>query len=163
MIMQYISEVLASIALLISAFSFLESRRNNRVGHAPALLSNETETPTGYTYSIQNKGRGPAYFEKIEYFIDKQPLGDRSLREVIAKVLTENGVRCELSVTRPAQQNVMQASEQIVLVAVSVRPEDSAKLKAISADRFGVRITFRSAHGKRIVWASDDHLLSDGD
>lgn len=159
--MQYISEVLASVALLVSVSSFLEARRNNRIGRAPALLSNETETPTGYSYSIQNKGSGPAHFETVEYFVDQQPLGDTPLRDAFAKILTENGLRYHLSVTQPAQQNVMQAGEEITLVKIAAPPEDAIKLKAIPSDRFAVRITFRSAYGRRNVWASDDRSAKD--
>jgi hypothetical protein len=50
----------------------------------------------------------------------------------------------------------MQAEEEVAFVKVVVPPEDAEKLKAISADRFAIKVTFKSAHGKRSVWASDD-------
>lgn len=40
-----------------------------------------------------------------------------------------------------------------MLVKVDVPKEDAAKLKAIAAARLVVRVTFKSAHGKKFVWS----------
>lgn len=156
-VMQYVSEAISIAALALSAFAFAENRRNNRIGQAPALFANEVDDPAGYSYAIQNKGGGPAMFERVEYFLDGKPL-DTSLSEAIRKELASAGIRCRLSVTQPAQENVLQAGEQIMLVQIAVNEADAAKLKAIPSNRLGVRITFKSVHGKRRVWASDDGL-----
>lgn len=156
--MQYVSELISVAALLLAAFTFAENRRNNRLGKVPTLLGSEVEDPAGYSYSIQNKGSGPAWFEKVEYFLDGKPLRDTNLTDTVRKELADAGIRCQLSVTQPAQENVLQAGEQITLVKIVAHAADAQKLKAIPSSRLGVRITFKSVHGKRHTWASDDSL-----
>ena len=156
--MQHISEIVSIFALMISLFAFLENRRNNRIGLAPTLIGHEKQGLSEYSYSIQNKGRGPAYFTKVEYFLDQKPLNDTSLRDAIAKMLAEHAVRANFSVTHPAQQNVMQPGEELMLAKIGVIKEDAEKFAAIPSGRIAVRITFKSGHGKKAVWASDDRL-----
>lgn len=85
--MEYLSIVVAVLALVISGYSVYENRRNNRIGQAPALMGHENESPTEYSYFIKNKGNGPAFFEKVEYFLNLRPLDDKPLREVVREVL----------------------------------------------------------------------------
>lgn len=158
--MQYISEAISILALTISALSVIENRRNNRIGQSAEVRGHSIEDPAGFSYEIQNKGKGPAYFTKVEYFLDQKPLQGISLRDTLAKVLSQAGISYKLSVTHPAQGGVMQAGETIQLVKISVSLEDAAKLKAIPSERFGVRITYRSAHGKTREWSTDDQLLT---
>lgn len=94
----------------------------------------------------------------MEYFLDGKALGETNLTDAIRKVLVEAGIRCQLSVTQPAQENVLQAGEQITLVKIVAHAADAQKLKAIPSTRLGVKITFKSVHGKRHTWASDDSL-----
>lgn len=157
-LIEIISPTISVIALLVSLLAFLENRRGNRLGKTPALFGLEHEGPNDYFYVIANKGNGPACFEKIEYFLDKKPLFDKTFREALTKVLAETGIRFNLTVTHPAQGNVMRPGEELMLVKVVVPPDCATALKAIPADRFAVRIVFKSIYGRRSTWASDDSL-----
>lgn len=156
--MQYVSVSISILAFAVSVISLIENRRNNRIGHSAEIRGHESENPTGYSYAIQNKGKGAAYFKKVDYFLDRKLLKDNSLREALANVLTQAGVRYELSITQPGQESILQAGEVMQLVKISVPLEDAARLKAIPSERFGVRILYKSVHGKNRVWVTDDRL-----
>ena len=156
--MEYVSITIAIIALLISGYSVYENRRNNRIGQAPALMGHENESPTEYSYVIKNKGNGPAYFEKVEYFLNLQPLDDKPLREAVREVLSDKGMRFQSTITHLAQKGVMAAGEEIILGRILFLPEDAEKFQGIDDAEFAVRITYKTSHGETKVWASDDRL-----
>jgi hypothetical protein len=107
--MEYVSTAISVAAFLTSVAGFLESRRNNRVGKAPVIVGHENEGETDYSYIICNKGNGPAFFEKVECFLDGKPLGDKPLRVAIAETLNSRQIRYQLSVTNLGNECVMAA------------------------------------------------------
>jgi hypothetical protein len=158
--MDFVSLIIAILALLVSTYSVYESRKSNRIGHEPVLVGHESESPTEYCYEIKNKGNGSAFFEKVEYFLNLQSLKDKSLKEAIREVLTKNGIRCQTTITNLGQESVMAPGETIVLAKIMLSLEETSKFEAITDAKFAVRILYKSAHGNRKVWASDDRLLN---
>lgn len=156
--MEYVSIAVAILALFVSGYSVYENRRNNRIGQAPALVGHENESPTEYSYFIQNKGNGPAFLEKVEYFLNLQPLDDKPLREAVREVLINKGIRFQSTITHLAQEGIMAAGEEICLGRIVFFPEDADKFQSIDDAEFAVRITYKSSYGERKVWASDDRL-----
>lgn len=153
--MEYASLVISVVALLVSGYSVYDSRRSNRIGHAPAIVGNESEGPTEYSYAIKNKGNGPAYFERVEYFFDSQPL-QKPFREAIHEALAGGGIRFESKITQLGQKTVMGAGEEILLGMIRFSAEDGAKFRELKP--FDIRIVYRSAYGERKVWATNDAL-----
>ncbi len=154
--MEYVSIAIAIIALLISWYSVYENRRNNRIGQTPALMGHEIESPTEYSYVIQNKGTGPAYFEKVEYFLNLQPLDDKPLREAVREVLAKKRIRFHQStITQLAQKAVMVAGEEILLGRILFLREDGEKFQGIddlatAIQKCGPVMTGYKTHNGRI-------------
>lgn len=87
------SLIISWLALVASAYSIYETRRNNRLGQSPVIVGHKNEGPTGYSFSITNKGNGPAYFKKIQYFLNLQPIEDKPFGESVKEILMS--LRCE--------------------------------------------------------------------
>ena len=153
--MEYASLTISVIALLVSGYSVYDARRSNRIGHAPAIVGNELESPTEYSYSIKNKGNGPAHFERVEYFFDSQPL-EKPFREAVYEALSSAGIRFESTITQLGQQTVMGAGEEILLGRIRFSDEDGKKFRELKS--FDIRIIYKSAYGDRNVWATNDSL-----
>ncbi len=145
------------LALLVSVYSLYESRRNNRINQEPVLAGHESESQTAYRYEITNKGNGTAFFEKVEYFLNLQPLDNKSFRDAVRETLTKEEIRAELTITHLGQKGVMSPGETIVLGSILFPAEDAIKFQNIGKE-FAVRITYKSSHGDKKVWASNDEL-----
>ena len=157
--LDFLSLPLSILALLISGYSVYENRKNNRIGHKPTIVSHENNTPTEHSYSIQNKGNGSAYFEKVEYFLNLEPLKNKSLSEAVEEVFAAKGVRYKITITHLGQKGVMAPGEEIVIGKIIVHPEDVRKVQGIDNQaKFDIRITYKSIYGEPTVWASDDRL-----
>lgn len=153
--MEYASLVISVIAILISGYSVYDVRRSNRIGHTPAIVGNEFESQTEYSYSIKNKGNGPAYFECVDYFFDSEPL-EKPFREAVYEALTNNGIRFESKITQLGQKTVMAAGEELLLGRIRFPVEDSGKFRKMKL--FDIRIVYKSAYGEPKVWATNDRL-----
>lgn len=148
---------ISALALLASAYSIFEARRNNRLGQSPVIVGHESEGPTEYSFSISNKGSGPAYFEKVQYFLNLQPIEDKPIRESIREILHNNKIRHNSSITNLGQKTVIAAGEEITLAKIAFRQEDSEKFQNLDQE-LAVRIVYRSSHGEEKVWSSDSRL-----
>lgn len=145
------------VALLVSVYTLYESRKNNRISEEPVLVGHECESQTTYRYEITNKGKGTAFFEKVEYFMNLRPLEEKSFRDAVRETLTEEEIRAESTITQLGQKGVMAPGETIVLGSISFSAEDAVKFKKMDK-AFAVRITYKSAHGDKKIWASNDGL-----
>ncbi|EMP57376.1 hypothetical protein MSNKSG1_02108 [Marinobacter santoriniensis NKSG1] len=151
------SLIISALALVTSAYSIYETRRNNRLGQSPTIVGHENESPTEYSYSITNKGNGPAYFEKVQYFLNLQPIEDKPLGEYLKEILNKNEIRYSSSITNLGQKSVMAAGEVITLAKIAFPAEDSEKFQNLDQE-FSVRIVYNSLHGDEQVWCSDSRL-----
>jgi len=151
------SLIISGLALVASAYSIYETRRNNRLGQSPVIVGHENEGPTGYSFSITNKGNGPAYFKKVQYFLNLQPIEDKPLGESVKDILNKNDIRHSSSITNLGQQGVMAAGEEITLAKIAFPLEDSEKFQNLDQE-FAVRIIYSSLHGNEQVWCSDSRL-----
>src|SRR5690606_25283657 len=155
--MDYASLAISVLAFVASAYSVYETRRNNRLGQAPAIVGHEHESPTESSYLIKNKGNGPAYFQQVQYFLNLQPVENKSLGEIVRDVLNRNEVRHSSSITNLAQKGVLAAGEEILIAKIAFPPEDAEKFQNLGQE-FAIRIVYKSLHGDEEVWSSDDRL-----
>jgi len=54
----------------------------------------------------------------------------------------------------------MAAGEELCLGRIIFTTQDADKFHGIDDAEFAVRITYKSSHGERKVWDSDDRLLN---
>lgn len=158
--MNYASIALSVLAILISAYSVYETRRNNRIGQQPTIVGERNQGPTEYSFVIKNKGNGPAFFERVEYFQNLQPSERKPIRDVVRETLQRKGIEFQSTVTELGQNSVMAAGEAITLAKIEFHPEDAAKFEAIDNAQIDIRITYKGIYGDSLVWASDDRLLN---
>ncbi len=151
------SLIISGLALVASAYSIYETRRNNRLGQSPVIVGHENEGPTGYSFSITNKGNGPAYFKKVQYFLNLQPIEDKPFGETVKEILNKNEIRHTSSITNMGQRGVMAAGEEIALAKIAFPLEDSERFQSLDHE-FAVRIIYESLHGDEQVWCSDSRL-----
>lgn len=151
------SLIISGLALVASAYSIYETRRNNRLGQSPVIVGHENEGPTGYSFSITNKGNGPAYFKTVQYFLNLQPIEDKPFGESVKEMLNKNDIRHNSSITNLGQHGVMAAGEEITLAKIAFLLEDSEKFQSLDHE-FAVRIIYSSLHGDEHVWCSDSRL-----
>lgn len=151
------SLIISWLALVASAYSIYETRRNNRLGQSPVIVGHENEGPTGYSFSITNKGNGPAYFKKVQYFLNLQPIEDKPFGESVKEILNKNDIRHNSSITNLGQHAVVAAGEEITLAKIAFSLEDSEKFQNLDHE-FAVRIVYSSLHGDEQVWCSDSRL-----
>ncbi len=156
--MDYISLTISIFALLASAYSVYETRKNNRISQDPVIVANEKESETSYVYEITNKGNGPAYFISVDCFFNLKKLEESTLRDRVRNHLTENDIRFNSSFTTLAQETVMAPGETIELVNILIHPDDAVKMQQIEDSVFGTRIKYKSSHGVEKVWVSDERL-----
>ena len=156
--MEYVSLIIAILALLASAYSVYETRKHNRLSQDPVIVANEKESDTGYIYEITNKGSGPAYFYSVDSFFNLEKLVDSTLRERVRENLTERGIRFKSTFTTLGQETVMAAGETIELANIEIHPDDTEKMKNIEDSVFGLRIKYKSSHGVEKIWVSDERL-----
>lgn len=142
---------------MVAAFSLYENRRNNRISAEPVIVSLEIESPTEYRFEIINKGKGTAFFENVEYFANLKPIDRELFSGAVMEMLTKEGIQASLTTTKPGHKCVMASGETIVLGSITFKPEDAVKFRKMDKE-FGVRITYKSAHGYKKIWASNDEL-----
>ena len=154
----YATLMISVLAIGLSVYSLIESRRNNRITHRPAIVGHEAQGPNEYSYRIINKGNGPAFFKSVEWFLDKKPLGEKTFSEVVKDVVRAYGLPPSQIVTTPGQKSIMGTGEAIVLGAIAIQPEHVSLIQEIQKKGFGVRIVYESAFGEEFVFVSDDAL-----
>lgn len=151
------SLVISALAFLASAYSVYETRRSNRLGQSPAIVGHESESPTEYSFSITNKGSGPAYLEKVQYFLNLRPIEDKPLGESVREILNNKQIRHTSSITNLGQRAIIAAGEEITLAKIAFPQEDSEKFQELDQE-LAVRIVYKSSHGDEKVWSSDSRL-----
>jgi hypothetical protein len=149
---------LSVVAILLSAYSLVESARVARASQLAVLLSAETDGNEEYIYEIVNKGNGPAFFQSIEYFQNFEKLENKTFGDAIREVIGKAGIRCKVSTSHPAQKGVMAPGEAITLVRLTFAEDQREKVAALQRSQFGVRITYRSAFGGKKIFAINDKL-----
>lgn len=156
--MEIVSLIISLFALTASVYSVYESRKNNRITSEPYLVAHESEGDTEYSYEITNKGGGPAFFIDAEYFVNLKKVDANKFRESIKEVLQMHGVRFESSIMKLGKETIMAPGETFILAKISIRPEDTEKMKTIPNAVIGIRVKYKSAHGKMKAWVSDERI-----
>ncbi len=156
--MEYSALIISLVALGFSIYSVVESRRNNRASHRPAIVGHEINGIDEYQYEITNKGTGPAFFKSVEWFWDKKPLEGESIVESVREVLQNHGVPSNQSITDLGQQSILSTGETIILGSITIKPEHIPIIHKIQEKGFGVRIIYESGFGEEYTFVSDDDL-----
>jgi hypothetical protein len=156
--MEYISLIIAILALLASAYSVYETRKYNRISQDPVIVANEKESEISYVYEITNKGNGPAYFTSVDSFFNLKKLEGSTLREKVLAHITEKGIRFKSTFTTLGQETVLAPGETVEIANITLHPDDAGKIQQIEDSVFGVRIKYKSSHGVEKVWVSDERL-----
>lgn len=156
--MEIFSVIIATIALIVSVYSVYESRKNIQLSQEPHIVAHEKESETEFSYEITNKGGGPAFFKKVEYFLNLEPLKDKTIREALREVLTAHGVRFKSSIMKLGDETIMAPGETFVLASIVIHKDDIEKMKNIPNAIVGIRVIYRSAHGKEKIWRNDERI-----
>jgi hypothetical protein len=126
--MEIVSIIIAVIALGVSIFSVYENRKHIRLSQEPYIVSHETESEARYSYEITNKGGGPAYFKKVEYFVGNKPLKEKNLREALTEILHQNDIKFKSSIVNMDDESIMAPGETFILATIEIAKEDAPKL-----------------------------------
>lgn len=149
---------LSLVAILISLISLVESFRAARAGQTAVLIAEVTNDDDQFVYEIKNKGNGPAFFNKVEYFSGEATVSDTSFGQAIRAALREAGLACRVTTSEPATENVMAPGESIILVRLKFSADQRAKLDLLESKNFGIRISYRAALGGSRIFVSDQRL-----
>ena len=152
------SIAIALIALAVSIYSVFESRKNNILSHEPHIVAHEVEGDTEYIYQITNKGGGPAFFEKVDYYFNLEKLGGENFRGAIKEVLKNHSIRHESTIMRFGDRTIMAPGETFEIIKMHIHSEDKEKMNLLPNTVFGVKISYKSAHGKRKTWVNDERI-----
>lgn len=159
--------LISLIALFVSGYSIYETRQHHRVSTRPKLVGQRHRGPFEFRYEIANKGLGPAYFKKVEYFERLEPLEGRSFTEAVSSALraAELFDSVALTTTELPSRAVMAPGDSDVLghILLANRSNAGKFQEFLDTYQIDIRITYQSAHGETDVWATDDTLLPKSD
>lgn len=150
--------IIALFALVVSVYSVYESRKNNLLSQEPHIVAHEIESESEYRFQITNKGGGPAFFEKVEYFNELEKLEGEDFRLSIREVLIKNGIKFKSTIVKFGAETVMAPGETFVIIKLEVHHGDTKKMRELPNAVFGVKIHYKSLHGKSKVWVNDERI-----
>lgn len=153
-----ISLGISIIALVVAGYSLLESRKSNRLNQKPALTGHESTETNCYLYIVSNQGNGPAFFENVDYFLNKQLLEKDNVRSVVDETLSKNNIRAINSIMLIGDHIVLAPGSSLTVAEIIFPPEDKDKFENMPNIEFGLRIKYKSAFGESDVWATDNEL-----
>lgn len=156
--MEIISITIATVALIASIYSVFESRKNNILTHEPYIVAHEIEGDTEYVYQITNKGGGPAFFEKVDYYFNLEKLDGDNFRGSVNKILNENGIRYKSTIMKFGNETIMAPGETFDIIKINIHSEDKEKMGLLPNAVYGVKIIYKSAHGKSKSWFNDERI-----
>ena len=156
--MEYITLIISSIALGLSIYSVIESRKANRVSEEPHLAGHKNEGNNYFCFELKNKGKGPAIFDNVETYYNNERTGEK-LKTLIDKAL--DGIRCKYSVMELGGNNIMGAGEVYKLLDITeIHKEDIEKLKDImETSEIDLKVIYKNAYGNMKSWATNDNLI----
>jgi len=156
--MELISIAIAVVALFVSIYSVYESKKNNLISQEPHIVAHEVEGDIEYIYQITNKGGGPAFFKKVDYYFNLENLEGENFRPAIKEVFQNYGIRFKSTIMKFGEETIMAPGETFEIIKVTIHPEDKEKINAIPDSVFGVKVKYASAHGKEKIWVNDERL-----
>lgn len=154
--MEIFTLIIAALALLASAFSIYESRKNNRISSTPFLMGQEFTHLTSYEYWIANKGKGVAVFDSVEYFYKNEQCKYDDLKESVEGALKKHGVSHQLTSTRLGDKIVMDAGERILIARILFPETEAVKFQEALDVDMNIRIKYHSSHGEMKVFNTND-------
>lgn len=138
---------IAVMALFISIQQTWQNIRHNRLSIQPHLQAVHHYKDGRYTFSIENIGLGPAYFEKADATLDDQPAPDGAYS--IAWLLNEilpNYRATEARVDTVSNGCALSVNESLILFSYECPEEESDKLFEELKKRAVITISYKSAY-----------------
>ncbi|ELB1140092.1 hypothetical protein QQ214_004563 [Vibrio parahaemolyticus] len=149
---EFSSEIIASCALVFTAWQFSVQRKHNRVSVTPHLFSFRDRERNGdlatITVSLLNNGLGPAFIHKFEVYLD----GKVSDPDVAVKtVFGEPDGHFRYTVL--GDDFALAPGQKVTLITVPFPIEKGTDIKEMEREleRLEVVITYKSAYGTKYV------------
>ncbi|HGF3679921.1 hypothetical protein [Vibrio parahaemolyticus] len=154
---EFSSEIIASCALVFTAWQFSIQRKHNRVSVTPHLFSfrdrkRNVDSAT-ITVSLMNNGLGPAFIHKFEVYLDgKVSDPDAAVKAVFGE---PDG---HFKYTVLGDDFALAPGQEVVLITVPFPIETGSDIKEMERelDRLEVVITYKSAYGTKYVLGGNE-------
>ncbi|RSD30388.1 MULTISPECIES: hypothetical protein [Vibrio] len=149
------SEIIASCALIFTAWQFSIQRKHNRVSVTPHLFSfrerERNDDSATITVSLINNGLGPAFIHKFEVYLDgKLSDPDAAVKAVFGK---PDG---HLKYTVLGDDFALVPGQKVTLIKVPFPTATDIKEMEQELERLEVVITYKSAYGTKYVLGGND-------
>jgi hypothetical protein len=154
---EIISIYIASASAFISLGSFLFNWWSTIRGMEPHISGSVCKASNNYSYSICNKGGGPALIQKTNYYLNKQDLPKDEFEKKIKIVIESLSVPHSQSITTLGDKSIIGAGETTDLLAIVSHVHHPTFIPQLN-EMMNLRIViqYKSVHGKKKVFDSDD-------
>ena len=155
------AEIIATSALLFTAYQTHLSRKHNRLSVKPHIttFTNRLLNNTGgvLTVSVLNNGLGPAFVTGFTVYLDNNPIDTKQPSEVeqrLSEVL--GGPQFNFTTTYFGTDYAMRANEDKVLLHVHFPALANADIEEVEKKlkRFDLVLSYKSAYGETFTYDS---------
>ncbi|ENB2052001.1 hypothetical protein D2H34_003431 [Vibrio fluvialis] len=154
---EFSSEIIASCALVFTAWQFSIQRKHNRVSVTPHLFSfrdreRNVDSAT-ITVSLINNGLGPAFIHKFEVYLDGEVSDpDAAVKAVFGE---PDG---QFKYTILGDDFALAPGQKVVLITVHFPTETGAEIQEMEQglERLKVVITYKSAYGTKYILGGNE-------
>lgn len=156
-----LAEIIATCALLFTAYQAYLSRRHNRLSVIPRLVSfgsRNSEDNIGHIkVTLSNKGVGPAVIEFYLFELDRKPQKLKDSREAlnfVDSLVGEICIRCSVSSFAPG--HVLAAGESLTIMEIVFSDAEGQGWRHIEEmmDRLALRVRYSSLYGEKFNYHS---------
>lgn len=154
---EFSSEIIASCALVFTAWQFSIQRKHNMVSVTPHLFSfrdrERNDDSAIITVSLINNGLGPAFIHKFEVYLDgKVSDPDAAVKAVFGE---PDG---HFKYTVLGDDFALSPGQKVTLITVPFPIETGTDIKEMEQEleRLEVVITYKSAYGTKYVLGGNE-------
>lgn len=163
-----IRAIIALLALFVALWSIYSGRKHNRLSVKPVLCDSITSDTANFlcSFSISNKGLGPAVIKESSYLIDGKPVEFNEIMKMFKiqpseLVFRYRKIRPESVISKDEEFTVLEIHWDKLKFGI---PDNLEIQKRIASDiknysieiskRFSIKVTYESIYGESYIMES---------